>query len=328
MKSIVISEKRLLVKNLVLIDGISRAGKFFLGRIVDGFERVEHFLVVDFVEIIPYLERVGAVRRDAAISLLQFAVDAAVYDQRIGRNLNLRYADGSSIFKCPSMDLYFKRCFGKDGAQIISDIKKENRISVFVTHEVLPNIPIFFQAFPMLKVIEIVRHPVDLIYSWYQRGLGEREIKDPISLSPFLKVQDRLVPWFASTWSKEYSRLSRIDRIIKSIVCLYKIGSKAFGSLPPQHRRQIHFVRYEEVIEKSWEVMAVMGRFLGTEPSASMPFILNRESCLRAFSEEKRDKKMRKIKKIASKKMFNEMIRSISEYEQMPVTPLQSKLPI
>jgi hypothetical protein len=311
----VIAEKELLVRDLVLIDGISRAGKFFLGRIVDGLERMEHFLVVDLVEIIPYLEGLGTIRKDAAVALLQYLVDAAVYDQRIGRNLNFRYADGSSIYECPDIERYLARCFSEDGERVIHETRSDKRISVFVTHEVLPNIGVFFDAFPRFRTIELLRHPVDLIYSWYKRGFGEREVRDPLSLSPFVKVSNRTVPWFASGWSAEYERLSRIDRVIRSIAAISEMGRASFKALPRARKNKVLFVRYEDVVEKTWQVVASLAKFLRTGPSRFMETILAREGCLRPLDPAGRERKRAEIKKAASADTFRLMMSLAEEYE-------------
>ncbi|MDD5005744.1 MAG: sulfotransferase domain-containing protein [Candidatus Omnitrophica bacterium] len=318
MQEIKVATKNLLVKKLVILDGITRSGKFFLGRIIDGLKSTEHFQAVDLIEIIPYLEKLGAIREDTAISLLQIMVDQWVYNIGIGRNLNFRYNDGSSIFKYPDLGRYLLKTFSqdKDRKETVKAINKDKRISVFVTHEVLPCINIFFKSFPDFKMIHIIRHPIDIMYSWYLRGFGGREISDPLYLSPCVNINNKTIPWYAYNWSDEYIKLSRMDRIIKSIEIITEISQNAYGLLPLKHKKNILFVTYEDLIEDSWAVVKKAGLFLNTIPSESMSTILARENCNRKIDPLERKKKMLFIKKMASPKMFKLMMRLASLHEK------------
>ena len=101
--------KNILVKNLVLIDGLGRAGKFFLGKIVSGFENIEYFQYASIFEQIPYLFKLGALSEDAAICLLQNHIDEYHYYRQLGRNLNLRVDDATSIDNSLEKEIYYKR---------------------------------------------------------------------------------------------------------------------------------------------------------------------------------------------------------------------------
>ena len=89
--------KNILVKNLVLIDGLGRSGKFFLGKIVSGYKDMEYFQYASLFEQIPYLVKLGALTEDAGICLLQNHIDEYYYYRQLGRNINLRLDDATSV---------------------------------------------------------------------------------------------------------------------------------------------------------------------------------------------------------------------------------------
>ena len=123
----------------------------------------------------------------AAISLLQIHLDEHSYNQFIGRNLNFRFDDGSSINKSPIADKYKSRQNEVIPENVPIVIDKLGWYFPFIIHEGLPHIEIYFKAFKGLKWIELVRHPIDLVHSWYKRKLVNRFGEDPLAFIPTLK---------------------------------------------------------------------------------------------------------------------------------------------
>ena len=127
--------------NPILLDGISRTGKFFLGKILCGLENIEYYQTLSIIEHIPYLNKLGCINDSAAISLLQINVDEHAYNMFIGRNINFRYGDASSVKNSLETELYESRAkkpIDNDAIRNKDSIKK--RYSPFITHETFPNI--------------------------------------------------------------------------------------------------------------------------------------------------------------------------------------------
>lgn len=311
------ADKISLVKNIVLIDGIGRTGKFFLGKIVSGFRKIEYFQYVSLIEHLPFIERLGCIAEDAAISLLKVNIDEHAYNMRIGRNLNLRYNDASSIYSSYELDEYLKRGLNEFSNEEVRELfHREDKIPLFVTHENLSNINIFFKAYPKIKIINLIRHPVDIVHSWFIRGWGDRHIFDPLSFIPLIKGEKHPVPWYANEWKEEYESLSDIDRIIKSIATLLDFEKKSYQSLNEDQRKQIVIVRYEDLVEHTNEAIGIMCSFLETEPSEYMPQILTREKCPKNLPTENQENKSEEILSIASKDNFSLLLKLARDYEK------------
>ena len=97
------------VENVLLVDGITRTGKFLLSKIVSEFEDIEFFQSLPVLEHIPYMFGLGGMGGDAAISLIKSTIDYAAYDQFLGRGLNHRVLDRSSIYNSSDSASYLKR---------------------------------------------------------------------------------------------------------------------------------------------------------------------------------------------------------------------------
>ena len=46
------------------------------------------------------------------------------------------------------------------------------------------------------KIIEIIRNPIDTVYSWYTRGLGTRYGNDQRIFTLLIKKQKNIFPWY------------------------------------------------------------------------------------------------------------------------------------
>ncbi len=317
MNKVKLSPKPILVRNLLLIEGITRSGKFLVGNILDGLERVEHYQYAAILEHLPYMLKMRIISEEVAVSFLQNTVDEYSCHQLIGRNMNFRVSDLSSLARSPRLAEYRKRMTATiDALQIIKNFTEGNFYNPFIVHEGMPNINLFFKAYPQIQIISIQRHPVDLIHSWYSRGLGEKEVSDPLSFQPCLEVSRVSVPWYLTPVARNYYKMPRIDRVIFAIKNLYDLSCKMYGELSPKHKKQILFITFENLTQNSLTVVKQMAHFLQTEPVSAMSKILARERCPRLTNVEERGKRIEAIRKKSSEKLFKDMMHLATIYEQ------------
>ena len=147
---------------------------------------------------------------------------------------------------------------------------KENPYQPFIVHELMPHIGIYFEAFPELRVISIMRDPVDLVFSWYKRKAGRRYGVDPIIGRIPVEGKHGPAPWFLPQWNK----LSEIDRIILSINNFFKMYKTAYRHLPQKFQKRILFVRYEDILGDTKNVIKMLNKFLGKKSLPEMKLIL------------------------------------------------------
>ena len=291
-----------LVRNLLILDGFSRAGKYFLGKIVAGLANTDFFQSISALEHIPFIHRLGGITDDAAVALFRKIVDENAYNIRIGRNLNTRVSDASSIYNSPDIGEYLRRsvsAFGEislSSDQILDSFRTSGRWSVFLTHETLPNAGFLFKAYPGLRMINLIRHPVDVMHSWYLRGWGRRFGGDPLSFVPTVNGPAGPVPWHANAYREAYAGMGEADRVIHSISELTNITALAYAGLDQARRGQILFVRYEDLVEKPQAAISAMAGFLGTQAHDGMRVILARERCPGSVSQEKRARKASELR--------------------------------
>jgi len=311
-----LAEKTPLIDNVVFVNGLTRSGKFFFSKIVCGFDKMEHFLYVPQLDQLAFLERLGSLDKNTATVLLRSMVDYHALNLRLGRDLNFRRDDASSLENSYEKELYLKRAAAPVNQNIVGEINSDGRNSVFLLHESLPQIALFLNAFPKLKWLNISRHPIDLVHSWYLRGWGHRFIDDPLSFTPVIATKDSPVPWYFFERQEEYASLTQMDRIINSIAILFDLEQAAYAALPANKKEQVMLVNYENLLEKTETEVKRLGDFLKVNPSKNLPSILAKEGCPKVIPAAARKKKKQTIKELASPEIFELLNFLVSEYEK------------
>lgn len=293
---------------VVLIDGLARSGKSMLSPILSSFENVEIERIEPIFERIPVLVSFGKISKDAAIQMLQMEVDMKLYESMIGRNTNFRFKDHSSVFNNPFKLEYVRRIFGKDGNVIVEKILKIKPVFQIVVHDTIRNIDIYFETFKSnMYVIEMVRDPIDIIYSWYMRGWGGRFTTDPRVGCFTYKSKSGIAPWYNLNIDGEYNELSPMDRIIHliegNIICSYE----KYQSMNGSRKKQILWMVHEEFVTNTEQNVAALEKFLQVNRTNKTSKQLKIERCPRIIKEKDRQKKYKIIEKEASIESFKKL---------------------
>ena len=286
-----------LLKHIVFIDGLARCGKSLLSPILASFKNVEIERVEQIFEFIGQLYGMGKIDLFAAISLLRQQADEFLLDSYLSRNTNFRWSDSSSVFRNPRPWRYLSRLFAREGAERVEALLAEPPIFQTHTHDQMAFIGVHFHAWPdELRVIEMRRHPADLVDSWWRRGWGTRFGKDPQALTICLHQDGEAVPYYARDWAEQYLRMAPMDRIIRIIhgVCL--ANRESYQNLPPERKWQIYVIRFEDFVTDPYTHTQEIARFLGTETSRVTPKAIRRQNCPRVLSRADQEERLKFIR--------------------------------
>ena len=300
MMNIKIGNRVRLVNDLIVISGITRSGKFLLGSLVSSFEKVEPFQDMPCIEAILPMFKSGVLSEESAIELMKLRVDISTYNTLVGRKLNFRYDDVSSIFKSGEFDILVQRCFNKDRSQMVDSLKTGQRIPLMVIHEALCNAGIFTKAFPFAKIVDIKRHPVDLIHSWLKKGWGLRFGADPTALTLTFQGSKLQVPWYSYNTVVEYENASEIGKVIICIRNIIEMEKKEYDSLSSKKKDNILFVTFEKLVTIPNIVLGKIAKFIGTDISEHTALRLFRERCPRKLDPMERENKYNEIKSLTN----------------------------
>ena len=107
-----------LCKKLVVVDGLPGCGKTMLSAVISSLNRVEILKYSYEIETLCLMNHLKKIDISTAKSMIQFQLDLILYNQTMGRELNFRFSDLSSVFKSINKGTFFKRIFGLMGLEI------------------------------------------------------------------------------------------------------------------------------------------------------------------------------------------------------------------
>jgi hypothetical protein len=284
------------VKDPVIIDGFSRSGKFLLGHLVGAMEGVEFMQNPILLETALYLIRLNKLDLDTARILVQTDIDFNTYNMAIGRGLNTRIEDSSCIYKAVDFGKFLSRTTMIDPDLLIDEFQQKKSLPLYIGHECLCNIRSLFSIYPEMRMINLQRDPLALITSWYRRGWGRRFGVDPKSVSIAFMSDLGPVPWFGLDWIPSYIELNEMDRIIKSIETLSRFARSEYECLTSKEKSQIHFVRFNEILSSTYEVIEGVSSFLNRSPSQNIGVVLARERIPRIVPENQRKNLLQEVR--------------------------------
>ena len=303
------------VKDLVLIDGFSRSGKFLLGHLVGAMTGLEFMQNPLMLETALYLTRLNKLDPDTARILVQTDIDMNTYNMAIGRGLNGRINDSSCIYKAVDFGRFLARTTVDDPDSLIDDFQQKNLLPLYIGHECLCNGQTLFYIYPDVRMINIQRDPLLLIMSWYRRGWGKRWGVDPKSASIAFRTESGPAPWFAVDWVPEYAALGEMDRVVKSIEALSQYAKREYEALTSKQKSQVHFVAFDDILSKPSDVIAGISRYLGRTPHASMGAILAREGVPKIIDVNQRDLLIKEIRSAMSPSMETTLQALIDDFD-------------
>ena len=289
-----------------------------LGPVLASFQRVEIERVEEIFECVGDLYRMGKIDRDAAVALLKREADQHLYHSSIGRNVNFRFRDHSSVWRNPNRMRYVKRLFAKDGDPVVERIGLERTIFQNQTHDQLANFHLFHEIFgDSLRIIEMIRHPVDLVDSWLRRGWGTRFGNDPLAFDICISYDGENLPYYALGFEAYYIKASPVDRVIRMITRLLDDSRSVYGALTQELRSQVLVLPFEEFVQRPYLYLPPIADFIGSSPTRHTPSALKRQRCPRTISPGERQHKQKRIESEASTERLADLNRLTEEYERL-----------
>ncbi|MBI4370960.1 MAG: sulfotransferase [Elusimicrobia bacterium] len=274
---------------LVLIDGISRSGKFMLSHVAAAFKGIEFIQYPFLLENLPYLVRFGKLDFETCRIILQTDVDYAAYNMMIGRSLNTRRADITSVHNSVDPERLLSRAAREDESALVEEFLKNKRLPLFFCHEGMCNMRTILGIFPKAKVIHILRDPAALVMSWHKKGYGKRWGNDPKVIPFAFDTPYGTVPWFAVDIAKDYARADEMERIVLSIGRIMAMAREEFEALAPEQKKQILLVSFERFTADPEPDLKRIEAFTRKTRHPGMQAILDRERLPRPHSEARND---------------------------------------
>lgn len=273
-----------LLNKLIVVDGIGKCGKSLLLDMISCFHSVEKQEFYGFLEYIALAHKYNKISSDIAIAILKTQMDTMLYNHMIGRYVNTRLTDDTSLYRYHAPAKYIKRALENDGAIIHEKVLQEKPICICWTHDLINKSDIVFEAYESkLEFIYINRRPIDIIYEWNKASYSERMAKDPTEMQYCIKYKNTTVPEVALGWEDEFLAITPNERTVKIIYTSLKRNRDAL--LQKQRYSNLHIVTFEDLVTQPNREIKRLKTIIENEPLSIIDQILIREKCPRTLND-------------------------------------------
>lgn len=321
--SIKIVRPQNLLEDLVVVDGMSTAGKSMIAPIISSLERSELWRVNYLNDYIPTISALGRMDRDVASALLNIMADVDIYNLMISRDTNFRPTDDSSVQKNMLLERYHERLSVKDGEEIKHKILSEKPILTIMVHYLFGNSELLFSAFgEKLKLyIIMVRHPLWLVENWYNAAWHDRIGRDEREFQLCCDIDGNIVPWFAAKYADEYMQLPPLARTIKAISALLNDFNAQYEKLNEQDKSKVMFIPFELIATNPWPFLNRIMASLCTKATVKTNEIMEKMDVPRKLDKGEFKTKKVEFEKLALREHLTESSSRLMEiicreYEQ------------
>lgn len=317
---------------LLFIDGVTRSGKSSICQTIVALKNVEHVdLNYDFEYLFAGLVK-KKINYNFAKNFFDSSFSRYTYDKILGRNLNLKKSDFTSIYNYYDPKIYLKRIESNNKfnryhykkTTVQKKIKKDKILKILKskliyfpiqTHYLIENYETLKKLNLNYKIIRIDRHPVDIIYSFYKRGWGKirrNNINHYYEYASYSKEIDGIfIPWFLNISKEKYLKYNEIDRCIFSIISnLRKIKNKKYPNT--------FFINFDSLCKDPHFEFKKLCEFLGTKKQKKLKMFFLRANFPRKIDKNERNIKYRFIlKKSKNKKLIKMLNDQIKKFEKI-----------
>jgi hypothetical protein len=258
--------QEILLENLVLVDGQPGCGKTLFTAIIAAMERVELLNYSFELENLCGLRYLDKIDQDAVEAMIRIQMDLVLYETMMGRRVNVRPKDLSSIFRDTEWFRYLKRMLSEGDKTIPEKIRKEKPILHFATHNLLGFSRPIFDALPTQAfIVEIIRHP---LYMLIQQTLNQESFNAPGGSvrQPHLYIQHgkNQVPYWNFGQEDLVLESNSVERAIYEIKRIQDITNDVKNYTLKPYLDRVYTIPFEQFVLKPVPFLVELEEKLGT----------------------------------------------------------------
>ena len=213
--------KKSYFNNVAIITGTLNSGKGMVAPIVASLQKAEPLRKLIETDQIFYLAHLKKIPKSTAVFFVRHYLDKCFYEQLIGRNLNFRVEDETSIFTAKNTLELSERIFVKRGNHIIKNNVKSKTIFTMDTHDGIMLFDFWKNVNKNFKFINVFRNPIDTVNGCYNIGQGELE-KILFNEIIMFKKNKSIFPFHFLSNFKNYNKKTPMDRVIDIVLFCQK----------------------------------------------------------------------------------------------------------
>ena len=309
-----IKKNQIFDASYVFIDGPNTSGKSSIGPIISSFKRTEHIITNHSYNQFLMLYKSGDLNKQGFKYLFEGELKKDVWYRMMGREMNTNLHDISSIISSPRYKEYMARANRKDTPkifnEIIKEINKKNLIFPFMSGDDLTTVgSVLNEINKKFKYIIVMRHPLDLVFSYFLSGKTTRLGTDPRYNKPAFKIKKfNNIPHTMLDMPEKYTLASPLE---KSFLLIEK-QLTAYMNSDLLHSKNSCLVPFENYCVETKKYIKIFENFLGTNKTK----FTNKEMIKANFPRKKDNDTFSKKANIIFDNMGEKYIRRLKKVSQ------------
>ena len=199
-------------KNLIIITGQQRSGKSLITNLIGTFRGPLNVKINFYLDNIIQLLKNKLVSKDQFKYLFLIFIDNLIIDNTLGRNLNYKKDEESSIWNTSNPNFYLKRTKQKITKRNLKRLlTKENEL-VIVLHNFIEFKNILNNCHINTKIVYIEQDPIDHIYSLYKSKINK--LPSALDRSLIFKNKKNIIMNDLNYLKKNLGKKSEIGKIL------------------------------------------------------------------------------------------------------------------
>jgi len=249
--------------DIIVVDGLWGSGKGLLAPLVSSFTEMSAYRIDSSYEFLCVARTMEKLSHDAFEFLINTNSDLGFYHGLIGREVNFRPTDDSSVWKQKQGWRYLTRLVSKGGDSVVESAQTRNVGYLLMTHIITAvSKPLFEVLGPRLHLITIERNPLFMVEHWADYLSNFNRVREgTVSCSS----QGSKIPWFAVEWSDEFVECSNLERALLSIARCSVEQNRALSNLSLKEKALR--IRFDDLLVAPERSMQDIAQFLNRDPS-------------------------------------------------------------
>lgn len=310
-------EYQIVSDNILFVDGVSRTGKAMLNNLLLGFDNISSIQFINAMEQLMPMYIHGKLDKNAFSAFLRLYFNENFYNYQLSRNINFRYDDLTSVHRTKNPTDFYKNLAKQDGDAIIDELISEKTLFQFQTHDLLTHYSSFLELGIHAQVIELFRHPVDTIHSWYSRGWGKRfDNVDPRSATTLFQYEGHVIPHYVIGYEEKYINLNEMEKCVFMHNLLVRKSIREYNKLSESEKKKILILRYEDLLVHPENEIEKMSNFLKIEKTPHMIKSMLDARVPRILDASKRSLKAKEIQSLVKDEIMNDLLELANDYEK------------
>ena len=190
-----IKKKKVFNFKSIIIDGFAGSGKTIIAPIISSYKLTQNQTIsydFDNIIILNYLKKLDD---QSTIELLRYISEEILYNNAIGRKINLRKFDHTGALYNPRINEDKKKLLIRDTSEIFRKINKKKLCLNLMSHKVFLNYNIIKKTFTNnFNFILCIRHPVFLFRHYFNFYKKINSKSHDFQLK--IEKNNKVLPWY------------------------------------------------------------------------------------------------------------------------------------